>query len=50
LILAASGTLIYAFTLEPALGSMQRGRTAIGVQMLALGTLLHVLSGFPGRR
>jgi hypothetical protein len=50
LILAASGVLVYAFTLEPALGSMQRDRTTIGVVMLAAGTVLHVLSGFGGKK
>ena len=50
LIMAASGVLIYAFTLEPALGSMERPRTAMGIQLLALGTLLHVLSGLLEKR
>jgi len=47
LMMAASGVLIYAFTLEPMLGSMERPRTALGVYLLAAGTLLHVLSGIP---
>lgn len=45
LMMAASGVLIYAFTLEPMLGNMDRPRTQIGVMMLAGGVLAHVLSG-----
>ena len=45
MMMAASGVLIYAFTLEPMLGSMDRPRTQIGVVMLAGGVLAHVLSG-----
>jgi hypothetical protein len=45
LMMVASGVLIYAFTLEPLLGSMERPRTMLGVFLLAGGTLLHVLSG-----
>jgi len=45
LMMAASGVLLYAFTLEPMLGSMDRPRTTLGVFLLAGGTLLHVLSG-----
>jgi hypothetical protein len=44
LMMAASAVLIYAFTLEPLLGSMERPRTELGVFLLAGGTLLHVLS------
>jgi hypothetical protein len=47
LMMAASGVLIYAFALEPMLGSMERPRTALGIFLLAGGTLLHVLSGIP---
>jgi hypothetical protein len=45
LMMAASGVLIYAFTLEPLIGSMDRPRTTIGIVLLAAGTLLHMLSG-----
>jgi hypothetical protein len=49
-ITVASILLMYAFTLEPMLGSMDRPRTHIGVVLLAIGTLLHVLSGIPDRK
>ncbi len=45
LMMAASVVLIYAFTLEPLLGSMDRPRTSIGIFLLAGGTLMHMLSG-----
>ncbi len=45
LMMVASGLLIYAFTLEPLLGSLDRPRTSLGVFLLAGGTLLHMLSG-----
>jgi ABC-type transport system involved in cytochrome c biogenesis permease subunit len=45
LMLASSALFIYAFTLEPMLGSMERPRTTLAVFLLAGGTLLHVLSG-----
>jgi hypothetical protein len=50
LMMVASAVLIYAFTIEPMLGSMERPRTHIGIFLLAAGTLLHVLSGIPGKR
>ena len=43
--MAGSVVLIYAFLLEPALGSFERTRTVLGVALLFAGTVLHVLSG-----
>ena len=46
LMMAGSVVLIYAFTLEPMLGSMDRPRTQIGVFLLTGGTVAHILSGW----
>jgi hypothetical protein len=47
LMMAGSVVLIYAFTLEPMLGSMDRPRTHIGIFLLAGGMVAHMLSGMP---
>ncbi len=47
LMMAGSVVLIYAFTIEPMLGSMDRPRTDIGIYLLAGGIAAHMLSGWP---
>ena len=46
LMMAGSIVLVYAFTIEPMLGSMERPRSYFGVIALAAGVLAHGLSGF----
>ena len=50
LMMVGTVVLIYAFTIEPMLGSMDRPRTQLGIFFLVGGVLSHLMSGLSGRK